>query len=82
MLKANKKVLLEETIGTGLSTLLAKNLKLIDIDLPEKSKRHETDADALPKIQNVLGKGKIMVIPKPDGTIHIKTQGGVIIMTP
>jgi hypothetical protein len=38
-LEANKKVTIEETIGTGLPTLLAINFKLVAGDLPEKGKR-------------------------------------------
>jgi hypothetical protein len=82
MLKLEKKVPIEETVGTGLPTLLARNLKLIDGELPEKGKRHDSDASSLPKIRDVFGNGRIFAIPKQDGTIHIKTEGGVIILTP
>ena len=69
MLKANKKLPIEDTVGTGLPTLLANNLKMSEIDLPEKGKRHDSDIEALPKIRKVLGPGKIMVTPKQDGTV-------------
>lgn len=82
ILKLNKKVSIEETIGTGLPTLLAINLKLFDGQLPEKGKRLDSDARSVPKIRDVLGKGKVLVTPKLDGTIEIKTEGGVIILTP
>ncbi len=82
ILKANKKVPIEETIGTGLPTLLAKNLKLINGDLPEKGKRDDSDVNSLPKIRHLFGKGKITVTPKPDGTVEIKTEGVIIILTP
>ena len=82
MLKSNKKIPIEETIGTGLPTLLAINLKLFDGELPEKGKRHDSDVSSLPKIRDLFGKGKISVTPKRDGTVEIKTEGGVIILTP
>jgi hypothetical protein len=44
MLKANKTAALEDTLGTGLATLLAKNQRLIDIELPEKSYRLDSDS--------------------------------------
>lgn len=82
MLKSNRKVPIEETIGTGLPTLLAINLKLVERELPEKGKRRDSDASSLPKIRDVFGKGTISVTPKRDGTFEIKTEGGVIILTP
>ena len=82
ILKLNKKVPIEETIGTGLPTLLAINLKLVAGDLPEKGKRHASDVSSLPKIRDVFGKGKITVTPKRGRTVEIKTEGGIIILTP
>ena len=82
MRKSNKNVLIEETIGTGLPTLLATNLKLVDGELPEKGKRHDSDVSSLSKIRDLFGKGKITVTPRQDGTVEIKTEGGVIILTP
>ena len=82
MLKSNKKVPIEETIGTGLPTLLAINLKLVDLELPEEGKRRDSDASSLPKLRDVFGKGTISAIPKRNGTVEIKTEGGVIILTP
>ena len=82
MLKANKTVAIEDTLGTGLATLLAKNLHLIDIDLPEKPFRLNSDTDALPKLRKALGMGKISVTPKRDGTVQVKVPNGVIILTP
>ena len=82
MLKANKTVFLEDTLGTGLATLLAKNLRLIDIELPEKPYRLNSDSAALPKLRETLGKGKISVTPKRDGTVRVKVPHGVIILTP
>ena len=81
-LESNKKVAIEETIGSGLPTLLAINLKLVAGDLPEKGKRYASDVNALPKIRDVFGKGKITVTPKRDGTVEIKTEGGIVILTP
>jgi hypothetical protein len=77
----NKKIQIEETIGTGLPTLLAINLKLADGDLPEKGKRHDSDVSALQKIRNNLGSGKITVIAKQNRSFEIKTEGGVILLT-
>ena len=82
MLKANRTVALEDTLGTGLATLLAKNLRLIDIELPEKPYRLDSDIAALPKLKETLGKGRISVTPKRDGTIRVKVPGGIIILTP
>ncbi len=82
MQKLNKNPLIEETIGTGLPTLLAINLKLVDGELPEKGKRHDSDTNSLPKIRDVFGKGNISVKAKRDGTFEIKTEGGIIILKP
>jgi len=82
MLKTNKTVALEDTLGTGLATLLAKNLRLIDIELPEKPYRLNSDSDALPKLREMLGKGGISVTPKRDGTVRVTVPSGVIILTP
>ena len=82
MLKANKTVALEDTLGTGLATLLAINLRLIDIDLPEKPYRLDSDSAALPKLRETLGKGRISVTPKRDGTVRVTVPGGIIILTP
>ena len=60
MLKANRTVALEDTLGTGLATLLAKNLRLIDIDLPEKPYRLDSDSAALPKLREMLGEGSFV----------------------
>ena len=80
MLKANRTVALEDTLGTGL--VLAKNLRLIDIDLPEKPYRLDSDSAALPKLRETLGKGRISVTPKRDGTVRVTVPGGIIILTP
>ena len=82
MLKVNKTVALEDTLGTGLTTLLAKNLRLIDVELPEKHYRPESDSAALPKLRETLGKGRISVTPKRDGTVRVTVPGGIIILTP
>ena len=82
MLKANRTVALEDTLGTGLATLLAKNLRLIDIDLPEKPYRLNSDYAALPKLRETLGKGRISVTPKRDGTVRVTVPVGVIIHAP
>ena len=81
-LKSNKKVPIEETMGTGLPTLLAINLKLVSGNLPEKGKRHASDVNSLPKIRELFGKGKITVTPRQDGSVEIKTEGGVVILKP
>jgi hypothetical protein len=80
--ESNKKVPIEETVGTGLPTLLAIKFKLVAGDLLEKGKRHASDVTSLPKIREVFGKGKITVTPKRDGTVEIKTEGGIVILTP
>lgn len=68
MLKLNKNASIEKTIGIGLPTLLAINLKLVDGELPEKGIRHDRDTSSLPKIR--------------DGTVEIKKEGGIIILKP
>ncbi len=82
MLKANKTAAIEDTLGTGLATLLARNLRLIDIELPEKPYRLDSDSAVLPKLREMLGKGRISVTPKRDGTVRVTVPGGVIILTP
>lgn len=81
-LKPNKKIPIEQTIGSGLATLLAKNLKLADSELPEKEKRINSDVDSLAKIRDLFGEEKIIVIPKQNGAIEIKVKGGIIMLTP
>jgi hypothetical protein len=82
MLKADRTMALEDTLGTGLVTLLAKSLGLIDTELPEKPYRLDSDSAALPKLRETLGKGRISVTAKRDGTVRVKVPGGVIILTP
>jgi len=82
MLKANRAVSIEETLGTGLATLLAKNMGLTDVDLPDKPHRLKTDYAALPKLRKCFGKGRISVTPKRDGTVQVKVPGGVVILKP
>jgi len=82
MLKANKTMALEDTLGTGIATLLAKNLRLMDIELPEEPYRLDSDSTALPKLRATFGEGKISVTPKRDGTVRIKVPAGMIILTP
>ncbi len=82
MLKLNKNVSIEETIGTGLPTLLAINLKLVDCELPEKGKRYDSDTNSIQKIRDVFGKGNMSVKGKRDGTLEIKMEGGIIILKP
>jgi hypothetical protein len=80
-LKANETLSIEDTIGTGLATLLAKNLNLSDIDLPEKEKRQDIDIEVLPKLISLLG-SDIQVMSVPDGSIKFKTKNGIIILEP
>ncbi len=77
----NKTVSIDDTIGTGLATLLAKNLKLSEIDLPEKEKRRDSDMEVLPKLRDLLG-DNIKVKPMPDGSVQFRMKGGVIILEP
>ena len=81
VLRENKTISIEDSIGTGLATLLAKNLKLSYIDLPEKEKRKTSDMDVLPKLQNFLG-NNIKVTPLPNGTVQFKTNSGTIVLEP
>lgn len=82
MLKTNRTVNIEETLGTGLATLLAKDLGLTDVDLPDKPHRLKTDSTPLPKLRECFGKGRISVTPKRDGTMQVKVPGGFIILKP
>lgn len=75
----NKILSLDDTIGTGLATLLALNLKLSDIDFPEKEKITDSDIEVLPKLKKLLGKN-IKVMAMPDGSIQFKTENGLIII--
>ena len=77
----NKILSIDDTIGTGLATLLAKNLKLSDIVFPEKGKRRNSDMEVLPKLMNLLG-NDIKVMPMSDGSVQFKTKGGIIILEP
>lgn len=77
----NKKIPIEKTIGTGLTTLLAKNLKMIEMeDLPPPKERHDSDVSALVKLREVLG-DEIKVVFKPDRTIDVYTANGIIQLT-
>ena len=67
MLKANRTVALEHTLGTGLATLLAKNLRLIDIELPEKPYRLDSDIAALPKLKETLGGAGFLLLQSVTG---------------
>jgi hypothetical protein len=82
MLKANRTVAIEDTLGTGLASLLAKNLRLTDIELPEKPYRLDSDSVAWPKLREMLGKGRMSVTPKRDGTVRVTVPSCVIILTP
>jgi hypothetical protein len=73
--------LIEDTIGTGLPTLLAKNLKLVNFELPERAQRAKTDAESIPKLRELFGKGRIMVTARDDGSFVIKVPGGAIVLT-
>ena len=80
-LKVNKTVSIGDTIGTGLATLLANNLKLSDIGLPEKEKRQNSDMEVLPKLRDLFG-DNIKVKPMRDGSVQFRTKGGIIILEP
>jgi hypothetical protein len=82
MLKTNRTVNIEETLGTGLATLLAKDLGLTDVDLPDKPHRLKTESTALLKLRECFGKGRISVTPKRDGTMQVKVPGGFVILKP
>ena len=74
-------VLIENTVGTGLPTLVAKNLGLIgDIKLPKKGNREELDFTSLKAIKNKFANEKITIHPKPDGSIGVKTKNGIIVL--
>jgi len=82
-LVVNKARSINEMVGTGIPTLLAINLKLMEGDFSsDRSLWRESDDRAIPKIRDTLGKGDIRVIPKADGTVHVRTKNGVIVMTP
>ena len=72
---------IEDAIGTGLPTLLARNLKLVDFELPDQGHRDEKDTESLSKIRELFGKGRITVTAKDDGTFFIKVPGGMILLT-
>ena len=57
-------------------------LRIIDIELPEKPYRLDSDSAVLPKLREPLGKGRISVTPKRDGTVRVTVPRGVIILTP
>jgi hypothetical protein len=80
-LNVNKILSIDDTIGTGLATLLAKNLKLSDIVFPEKEKRRDSDMEVLPSLINLFG-NNIKVIPMPDGSVQFKTNNGIVILEP
>ena len=80
-LHVNKILSIDNTIGTGLATLLAKNLKLSDIAFPEKEERRNSDMEVLPKLINLLG-NNIKVMAMPDGSVQFKTKGSIIILEP
>ncbi len=82
MLKANATVPLEKTLGTGIATLLAKNLHLIDRQLPEKPYRADSDSDAMDKLRETFGLGRMSVTLKRDGTIRVRVPGGLITLIP
>jgi len=82
MLNPGKTVTLEDTLGTGLATLLARNLGLVDVELPEKGHRLKSDSDALIMVRETFGKDRISVVAKRDGTVRIRVSGGIIILTP
>lgn len=71
---------IEETIGTGLSTLLAKNLQLIDFELPVSGQRIEADTESISKLRELFGKGRITVTTRDDRTFLVKVPGGEIIL--
>jgi len=78
----NKTHSLSEIVGTGIPTLLAINLKLMEGGLSsDHALWRESDDRAIPKIQDTLGKGDIRVIPKADGTVQVRTKNGIIVMT-
>jgi len=72
---------IEDVIGTGLPTLLARNLKLVDFDLPNQGHRVKTDTESISKLRELFGKGRITVTARNDGTFLIKVPGGMIILT-
>lgn len=72
---------IEDTIGTGLPTVLARNLKLVDTELPDRGHRVETDTESISKFRELFGKGRIMVTARDDKTFLVKVPGGTIILT-
>jgi hypothetical protein len=79
-MQLSKSKRIEETIGTGLPTLLAKNLKLIDFELPTIGQRIEADTESLSKLRELLGNGRITVTAPGDQTFLVKVPGGMIIL--
>jgi len=62
-------------------TLLAKNLKISNIDLPEKEKRRDSDMEVPSKLRDLLG-NSIKVKLMPNSGVHFTTKDSVIILEP
>jgi SEC-C motif len=77
----NKTFQIEDTLGTGLATILANNLKISDIVLPENEKRKDSDTEVLPKLIEILG-DNIKITPMSNGSIQFKTKSGIIVIEP
>jgi predicted RNA binding protein with dsRBD fold (UPF0201 family) len=71
---------IEETIGTGLPTLLAKNFKLVDFELPAIGQRIEADTESLSRLRELFGNSRIIVTARDDQTFLVKAPGGTIIL--
>lgn len=71
---------IEETMGTGLPTLLAKNLQLVDFELPARGQRIEEDAESISKLRELFGNGRITVTARDDRTFLVRVPGGKIIL--
>ena len=80
-LQPNIKVSIEKTIGSGLPTLLAINLRLIEGELPDKEERIVSDVDSLTKIRELFGNDDLIVNPKSNGNIEVKVKGGIIVLS-
>ena len=73
---------IEEAIGTGLPTLLARSLKLVDFELPTRGRRIEVDTESLSELRKLFGNGRITVTSREDRTFLVKVPGGTIILKP
>jgi len=78
---SNSKLLIENTVGTGLPTILAMNLGLIPkVDMPEKDEIENIDISSLQLVNKMFNNEKIYVDAKHDGRIELTTKTGTIML--